>query len=99
MNQKIQESQNIVEHKHSEENNETGDAKKEAQEYVTPFLPEYLCESFDILYSPLSANELFMDTLKACDEMKATVLKQKRDKVKACLQREAQWVISCITSK
>jgi len=26
MNQKIQESQNIVEHKHSEENNETGDA-------------------------------------------------------------------------
>ena len=88
MNQKIQESQNIyVEHKDCEEKNETGDAitlkKKEAQEYVTPFLPEYLCESFDILYSPLSANELFMDTLKACDEMKATVLKQKRDKVKA----------------
>ena len=123
MNQKIQESQNIVEPKHSEENNETkeyGDAillkkkeahdspnvyvehkdceeknetkeyrdeillkKKEAQEYVTPFLPDDLCESFDILYSPLSANELFMDTMKACDEMKATVLKQKRDKVKA----------------
>jgi len=90
MNKKIQESKNIVEHKHSEENNETkeyGDAitlkKKEAHEYVTPFLPDELCESFDILYSPLSAYELFMDTLKACDEMKATVLKQKRDKVKA----------------
>ena len=55
MNRKIQESQNIyVEHKDCEENNETkeyGDAitlkKKKAQEYVTPFLPEYLYESFD----------------------------------------------------
>lgn len=79
-----------VEHKDCEEKNETKEyrdaitlKKKKAQEYVTPFLPEYLYESFDILYSPLSANELFMDTVKACDEMKATVLKQKQDKVKA----------------
>jgi len=91
MNRKIQESQNIyVEHKDCQESNETKEycdgitlKKKEVQEYVTPFLPDDLCESFDILYSPLSAYELFMDTLKACDEMKATVLKQKRDKVKA----------------
>ena len=87
----MQESLNIyVEHKDCQESNETKEycdgitlKKKEVQEYVTPFLPDDLCESFDILYSPLSANELFTDTLKACDEMKATVLKQKRDKVKA----------------